>query len=306
MKILKYLGLTVAVLGAVIALAVGYLSFIKQPASRPPSDEKVELIDSRIEHGRYLYEHVAACSSCHGERDFAVLGAPVKDGASAAGSCFPEGFDVPGKVCPPNLTPHQTAGLGAWSDGELMRAIREGVDRNGEALFMMNNYKLSDEDTRAIVAYLRSRPPSDKVRTSEIAFPVKLISKFFPEPLEGPIPHPKEGDVVGYGKYLAGMAGCEGCHSGAAGLFAGGEQAQMPYGTEVVRNITPDPVAGIGQMTKEQFIQLFRGWASAPTAPPAGKAFMPWRAFAGMNEQDLGAIYEYLRTVPPVGATTET
>lgn len=306
MKIFKYLGLALAAVVGLFALVVGYLVFIKQPASRPPSDEKVELTPERVARGRYLYEHVAACSGCHGERDYALLGAPVKEGASAAGSCFPEGFDVPGKICPPNLTPHPTAGIGAWTDGELMRALREGVDRNGEAMFMMELFLLSDEDARAMVAYLRSLPANETVRTSEVGVAERTVSKFFPEPLSGPVPHPPTSDVVAYGGYLTRLAGCESCHSGRAGPFAGGEQMQMPYGTDRVPNITPHPQAGIGGMTKDQFVQRFRAWAVTPATPPPGNAFMPWRAFSGMTEEDLGAIYEYLRTVAPVAAAPGT
>ena len=51
-----------------------------------------------------------------------------------------------------------------WTDGEILRALREGVDRNGHKLFMMSNIfvrHMSDEDLQAVIAYMRSQPAMD-------------------------------------------------------------------------------------------------------------------------------------------------
>ena len=57
---------------------------------------------------------------------------------------------LPGAVTAPNLTPDSETGLGRWSDDEIGRAIREGVDRDGNALFPLMPYEryrsFSDED----------------------------------------------------------------------------------------------------------------------------------------------------------------
>jgi hypothetical protein len=60
-------------------------------------------------------------------------------------------------------------------------------------------------------------------------------------------------------------------------------------------NITSDPETGrLGSMSEEQFVLRFRQGRLIPLSP------MPWQAFSRMAEEDLRAIYRYLKTVPPV------
>ena len=58
----------------------------------------------------------------------------------------------------------RSTGIGNWTDGEVIRAIREGVSRDGQALFPLMPYAgfrhMSDEDVYALVAYLRTLPPA--------------------------------------------------------------------------------------------------------------------------------------------------
>ena len=71
-----------------------------------------------------------------------------------------EHFPFPvGSFVSSNLTP--AGRLKHWSDGEIFRAIRNGVDANGRWLIVMsytNAGKLSDDDTQALIAYIRSQP----------------------------------------------------------------------------------------------------------------------------------------------------
>jgi hypothetical protein len=70
---------------------------------------------------------------------------------------------LPGRITSKNLTSDAKTGLGSWTDGEILRAIREGVSKDGHALFPLMpypNYRtMSDEDAYAIVAYLRTLKP---------------------------------------------------------------------------------------------------------------------------------------------------
>ena len=97
-----------------------------------------------------------------------LWGAPPNPAKLGAGVCHtgPEVADFPGKLCVPNITSHATAGIGEWTDGEILRAIREGIGRDGRALFPMMPYteyrKMSDEDAHAVVAYLRTLPAIDQ------------------------------------------------------------------------------------------------------------------------------------------------
>jgi hypothetical protein len=69
-------------------------------------------------------------------------------------------------------------------------------------------------------------------------------------------------------------------------------------------NITPDMETGIGSWSKAQFLARFAAFKDPSKAPKISttdfQTIMPWYVYAGMNDQDLGAIYAYLRTVKPV------
>lgn len=75
-----------------------------------------------------------------------------------------------------------------------------------------------------------------------------------------------------------------------------------PWGRVVTANLTPAPHTFMGQATREQFIGRFRAFAgltaeTSPAAAPGRNTVMPWLAFAHMTDEDLGAIYDYLKTV---------
>src|SRR5690606_35010597 len=124
---------------------------------------------------------------------------------------------------------------------------------------------------------------------------------------------PRPGEAA-YGEYLAEVAGCRFCHTqqengkevpGVA--FAGGLELAFEAGVVVSANITPDPLTGIGGWTREAFVARFKAFADEVPAVADGdpNTVMPWSLYAGMTEEDLGAIYDYLRTVPPVELAVE-
>jgi len=219
-----------------------------------------------------------------------------------------------------NITP---AALGNWSDGEIVRAITSGINKDGEALFPMMPYldykNLAEEDAHAIVAYLRTLPPiSNEVPKKQLDFPLNLIVRALPEPYKQK-PRPTPSDTVAYDKYLTTAASCHFCHTQMdnrgqplPGMdFAGGNELGFTNGT-VVRsaNITPEYDTGIGAWDKAYFVGLFKEYADStnshiPVAKDGENTVMPWTMYAGMTEEDLGAIYSYLRTVKPVKNAVE-
>src|SRR5206468_11541394 len=138
-----------------------------------------------------LVEHVADCLGCHSDHTDG-FGFPVKPGTEGEGGFpFDAKLGVPGLVCAQNITPDPETGLGRWSDDEILRAMREGVDRNGDALFPMMPYQhfryMSDEDAKSIVVYVRTlKPIHNQVPPKHLDFPVHFIAKFIPKPLHGP------------------------------------------------------------------------------------------------------------------------
>jgi len=109
--------------------------------------------------GAYL-ANIMHCNGCHTPRG--AEGAPIMERFLAGGTI---GFEIPGLgvFFPPNLTSDAETGLGAWTDAEIVAAVREGVRRDGRVLapaMPANDYAmLSDADAADLVAYLRSLPP---------------------------------------------------------------------------------------------------------------------------------------------------
>lgn len=118
-----------------------------------------------VERGRYLVT-IGHCMECHtpfnpaSGFDYKRLGAGgrVFDAKLVQGL----GADWAGSVAR-NITSHRTAGIGAWSDAEIKRAITQGISRNGRKLGRPMGYeyyaKMTEADLDAIVAYLRTLPP---------------------------------------------------------------------------------------------------------------------------------------------------
>lgn len=118
-----------------------------------------------VEHGRYLVG-LLGCESCH--TDGALVGTPRMDrqlAGSQVGIAYSDPLRQPrpGIVYPANLTPDMKTGIGAWTDQEIIAAIRTGVDRSGQQHLPVMPWpgykKLSDNDAAAITAYLRALPP---------------------------------------------------------------------------------------------------------------------------------------------------
>ncbi|HEY0156050.1 MAG TPA: c-type cytochrome [Thermoanaerobaculia bacterium] len=315
--LLKVVGIVLLAVVALAAIGVTYLS-VRKPAQRPASAVKVEVTPERVARGKYLVNHVAICFDCHSERTLAY-GMPFKPGQEGVrGFVWNNTTAFPGVLAAANITPDRETGIGAWTDGEIVRAMREGVNREGEALFPIMPYPhlrhLSDEDAYAIVAYLRTlKPQRYEEPEKKLDVPLNFIETFMPQPLEAPVPPPDRNDGLAYGKYLTTVASCSECHTTRddkdqpiAGMeFAGGWEMHAPTFKVTTTNITPHPSTWMGKATKEEFIGRFRAFAgynaaTAPQAPDGRNTLMPWISYAGMSDEDLGAIYDYLKTVKPV------
>ena len=297
-----------------------YLTTLK-PKQRPASTEKVESTPARLERGRYLAEVVFGCFDCHSKHDLNTYGAPPVGPAGQGGECVGETQGFPGQVCMANLTPDKATGLGDWSDGEIIRAVREGVDKEGKALFPMMPYTeykaISDEDARAMVSYLRSLAPvNNAVPERQVKFPLSIIMKLAPRPLDGPVPEPDRQDKLAYGKYLAKVSGCQFCHTPVDRQhqpipgqdFGGGQEFPGPWGALRSANLTPH-ANGLGGKTEQQFIGMFKAFdmpvADLPVVTPEKNTVMPWLSRAKLTAADLGAIYAFLKTVTPIDRVVE-
>ncbi len=313
-KLFKFVGYFLGVI--VLLLLAGFIYFnSKYPDVDKPKNVKVEITPERIKRGEYLANHVTGCMDCHAIRDWSKFSGPPKPGTMGkGGDKFGKELGFPGTIYAKNITP---AGIGSWTDGELIRAITQGVNKDNKALFPLMPYlglnHLTQNDLYSIVAYIRSlQPLENKVPETELDFPLNLIVKTIPPKTYTPSPEPDRNDPVSYGKYLVTIADCAGCHTPSEkgepkpGMdFAGGQEFIFPQGTLRPANITPDNETGIGKWTKEDFILRFKSFDSDSARnmmvdPNGFNTIMPWTLMAGMTEEDLGDIYSYLRTVKPV------
>jgi mono/diheme cytochrome c family protein len=294
-------------LAIAITFTIGWRPFIG-PRARPLSDRTFERTPQRLARGKYLVEGVAGCADCHSPHDWTKHDEPIPPGMEGAGEDMSFIQGLPGHVVAPNLTPDPETGSGNWSDDALARAIREGVGHDGRALFPFMPYlhysELPDEDVASIVVYLRSLPPArNLLPQTAIIFPVKYLIRDVPRPLTSPVPAPDLSDPVKRGAFLVNVGGCSDCHTPQVkGEFmpgmdlAGGFILEGPWGRVASSNLTPDP-SGIPYYDEALFIQTMRtGYVKARKLAQ----IMPWTVYRNMTDDDLKAIFAYLKTLKPV------
>ena len=305
-KVLAGLGvalvLVVAGLAAYVASRQNLEFGAPLPAVAASADSAV------IERGRYVVRSLASCPICHGD--------PKLYERTVAGEEVPlsGGFEFkipPGQFYPRNITPDPETGIGRLSDGQIARALRHGVGYDGRALLpFMEMQGLSDEDLAAVVSYLRSQPPvRNEVpahRYSPLGRVVKATVLANPVgPKETPLKTNPGGATVESGRYLVeSVANCWACHTqrdnntGAlVGPHLGGATMAddvNPKRTWAPPNLTSEPTTGrLARFSEDQFVARIRAGRVIPGSP------MPWQGFRNLREDDLRAIYRYLKTLPP-------
>src|SRR3954470_14157770 len=183
----KILLILLLIIVGVPAAGLGYL-YVPTPKQAPPAAFKVLMTPKRIARGKYLFTQLADCDSCHSQRDFTHVAGPVVPSGRGRGNNMSLWIPaLPGAVVASNITPDPETGIGNWTDGEKIRAIREGIGRDGRTLFPMMPYnlyrKMSDEDVEALVAYMNTIPPvKNSLPATQASFPANLFVKFAPKP----------------------------------------------------------------------------------------------------------------------------
>jgi mono/diheme cytochrome c family protein len=298
------------VVGAIviaIAAAVPAYLYGAYPKMRRAPEMAAPHTPEAIERGRYLAEAMAGCIACHSPIDGARPGDFPQAGLEYAGRVWPPGSGFPGTIVAPNITPDPETGIGRWTDGEVARAIREGVSRDGRPLFPLMNYPayrdLTDSDVLSIVAYLRTRKPvrRDNGRT-DLDFPVGMMIRTVPKPLDNaPAGLPAAG--VERGRVMLKLMLCGECHTPRDGRgnpmagreLAGGNEFKGGWGTVYSANITSHASAGIGAYSNDDLKRVFREGRNR-----AGRELwvMPWSVTKNLTDADLDALIAALREVP--------
>lgn len=312
-KVLKIAGIVLAVIVVFIAGAIAFITLGLPNIDAP--ELTIEPTPERLERGEYMVNSVMGCMDCHAQRDWSKFMGPVIEASKGAGGeKWLREYGFPGTLVAPNITPHA---IGDWTDGELYRAITAGVSKDGHPLFPIMPYqqygKLDKEDIYAVIAYIKTlKPIISTTPERELDFPLNIVVHTIPSQGAHEL-KPDKSDPVAYGKYVITAAACYECHTNQENgqyienmAYAGGFEFAMETGG-VVRsaNLTPDQVTGIGNWTKERFIATFKQYQDSTfvhsaVTPNTFNSMMPWTYYATMKEEDLGAIYDYLRSLQPI------
>ncbi len=288
-------GLLTLIPVALLILALIGFSKLNKRYDNPTAVIHVVGTPAQIARGEKLAN---ICVSCHAPGNQLPL----------SGTDFAAKFDFPpmGTLYAPNLT--ASGNIKDWTDGEVIRAIREGVHKSGRSLLIMPSEefrKISDDDVQALVAYLRAQPgsggptPSNQFNLMGAIF-MNLSDFRTAQQPTGSVPAPQAGTLE-YGKYLVDIIGCRACHGNQL-------QGKMETGQ-------PGPPAGpnltniVPQWTEEQFMTFF----NTGTMPGGGKVpmltlasgfsepRMPWQMVRAVTTDDeLKAMYTYLHSLPTV------
>lgn len=303
-KVLLIIILIIVVLVGVAALYINFRSIPKYDVEK--ITVKVESTPARIERGTKLASML--CRSCHyNEATKKFTGKEMKEAPQF------------GTIYSANITQDTMAGIGKWSDGDIIYLIRTGIRPDGQYIppYMPKLIHISDEDLYSIIAFLRSsdswvqadntRQP--KTKPSFLTKFLITLGKFepFPYPKEK-IPEPDTTDMVKFGKYIAlYQLECFSCHSKdfakndffmpekSEGFFGGGNEMIGPDGKKVVTlNITMDENTGIGKWTEEEFIRAVKSGqlSNGPALRP------PMQPYSNLTDKEVRAIFAYLKTVP--------
>ena len=271
-------GIVTLIMAAVLGLALLGYAKLNAKHDNPPTAIQVTSTPDVIARGEKL---AYVCASCHSSPPGQL---PL------TGQNFGESGPPVGTLYAPNLTPVH---LAEWTDGEIARAIREGIHKNGRSLIIMPSAgfrNLSDADLRAILAYLRAQPatgpPSPATHINLLgaamigAFPLLSAQP----PISAAVSAPPEGATAEYGRYLSNVLGCAECHGhDLKGMSAGGPGP--PPGPDLTRlSMT---------WSEADFIVAIRS-GKTPDGRTLGSG-MPWKDISTFaSDEDLRALYLFL------------
>jgi len=258
------------------------------------------------ERGKVIFDLTGGCG-CH--TDYKNKGALLAGG---------RGIKTPfGTVFGTNITPDSETGLGKWTEDDFVRAMTQGVRKDGKDLFPVFPYtsftRMSEADLKDLWAYLKTVPPVRQENRPHDLLPpfgIRLTLgpwkalNFTPGPFR---PDPGQSEQVNRGAYIVQALGhCAECHTprnlmGAlksdmthAGSLDGPEGQLAP-------NITPDEDTGIGKWSVKD-IAYYLQTGSKPDGDEAEGLMseMIEHGYSHVAEADLAAIAAYVKTLKPI------
>jgi mono/diheme cytochrome c family protein len=272
--------------------------------------------DKSVKNGKHIFQF-RGCEACHSAGVVSTaltsdepgmqthLHLPSQNVPLMEGNVYLDDPAV-GKVVASNLTSGKGGVAGGFIDADWVRAIRHGVRPDGTPLLFMPStefYFLSDEDLEDVIAYINSAPPVNHVLPpSSVSFlgrlvmmapgitfiPAELIPHNAPRPIAPPV-----GVTPQYGEYLT--HSCKVCH----GLtMSGGKIPGFPASWPPAPNLTWGEGSALPSWDEAGFIQTMRT-GKTPGGIHLRSQYMPWKSFRHMNDDELRAVWEYLRSLQP-------
>jgi mono/diheme cytochrome c family protein len=203
-----------------------------------------------------------------------------------------------------NLTSGKGGVGAAYSDMDWIRSIRHGVNPSGKPIFVMPSAEfnmLCDADLGSIIAYIKSLPPVD----NEVPAPVyENFGKFLlgagafgPNIINAEIidhqkvagPCETFASSADHGKYLVAISGCYGCH----GPQLNGSKTPKP-GSPFASNLTNG--GNLANWSSEDFVRLMRSGVTKE-GKSLDNYYMPWKAYGNYNDEELSAMFDYLKSL---------
>jgi cytochrome c553 len=268
--------LSILTLSASVLAIAGMIKATNRSA--PVPYVQIEGTRDQIRRGEAIAD--SFCGACH-----------TQSGPLTGGMDVGKHLAVPvGSFVASNLTPAGV--LAHWTDGEIFRAIRNGIDADGNWLTIMtytNVNHLSDADIEALIAYLRSRPgageqtinPPDHFNLLGL---MMLGAGMLPSGspvFNGIVTAPHKSPTAEYGEYILSYEDCRACHGLSLTGGVAGQITPIGPSLQIVKN-----------WKLQEFIATLRT-GKDPTGRPISNV-MPWQTVGKMDDEDLTAIYEYL------------
>lgn len=312
-KIIKGLGILV---GVVVLVVAGFAIWVQVrgiPTYDVPVAPAVAAASgtpAQLELGHKIVQ--GSCADCHIN----------KQTNSLAGQQLPDITEDFGAVYSANITQDKEHGIGNWTDQQLVTLLRTGIGPDGRYRLIMPHFVyMSDEDVAATLAFLRSnhewvKPSPAPSHEQKPSFLLKALTNVAMKPtpvVAGPQVAPPITDKIAYGRYLVvGRYQCFECHSKAfktndalhpeqsEGYLGGGNELMNQQRQLILsRNITSDAETGIGDWTEAQFAQAIKFGMS-----PNGPLHYPMPKYSTLSDEEVGAIYAYLQSVPKLKNAT--
>lgn len=311
-KVLKIVGIALGVIVLFVVVLAVYINATGIPSYevKPISFQHTSSPEA-LQRGKVLTTML--CAGCHLDNSTGQLtGRRMLDA--------PPEF---GEIYTPNITQNEEYGIGKWTDGEIVYLLRTGIKKDGQYAppYMAKLPQMADEDINAIIAFLRSddklvQPANVEDTPSKPSFLTKMLCKVafkpFPMPDEA-IPMPDSTNALELGKYLAYNLECFSCHSAdfttndylnppaSVGYFGGGNKPLDEKGRVMfTSNLTPHKT-GLADWSKDRFIKAVK-YGLMEGEPSLA---YPMQPYAQLTDYEVGAIYEYLQTIPPIDNQVE-